>query len=802
MKNVFKKLVILWFIFWWSGNLVFGQQQVPFSSRLRYSDFHIHPTYKHYFRNIKIGDMRSILQTVRYNPATDEIEIPDSIRRKYSKVNWIKNEILSNSQYRQLTRAEVSDLLNYDQASYSEIAHVPGSLLCNSYSPYEKQFALSYIKRLISHKMVTKMDMTRLNAYALDTHSPFRDFLAEYYFNAIQEEKRLVVMEPLTALYDDSLTMHDVNRPPIVFYDSIRMVRDSAELCRILAHNDRIFQSNLDYVGGEPPTIITPLLMCVEGGQVFYDTISGNEQVILDPQFLNKSLRSRDGTLNRKGMEQYQQVKSEMLECIRTIRNLKHRMFFVNIGHFAQNHTAAFAKTLDREPEHLQHRLLSTITAFEGLRKNILKKDYEGINVVLKQVKGDTFSVLDSLGFIMIDSLLDPRRSKFNKPTYIDIKHMDVLGRIQYYKKRREYMKRYGLQTLPIIASHMAVSGESQALAAATGLNVFRKNRQSRIADRYKEVINPMFIYRYYERKFKKGKWIQRFFGYTGLNDQVKASTAAAMNKDLNSENIMRQSQYAPKENAPDNDMGSKRKKGKTGNEIDLQINPDKAGWYYPWSINLFDEEIIEIYQSGGIIGIMMDPRQLGAYMIKYNNIESLKLCDSCLSLRDHFDTLVNQDPLIRQAVIDAGVINQVEYFKTEPLLRNIFYIIHLLKEYQAADEVYHRTGSLNAARKKCKVYFVHEEDACTKYDPWDLLAIGGDFDGLIDPMDISPTASYIPYLRSRLELYAYIYAQLHQKEFKDPVTEAPLITSPQEAKMLMEKLFYSNGRRFITTYF
>lgn len=800
MKKICKQLVFLWIHFLMSGTALFAQQQVPFSSLLRYSDFHIHPTYKHYFRDFTIEDMRKILATVRYNPGTDEIEIPDSIRKKYSKMNWEKYEIVSNKQYNQLTRAEVSDLLNYDQASYSEIAHVPGSILCNSYSPYEKQFALSYINRLISSKVVTKVDTSRLNAYALKSHSPFRDFLAEYYFNAIQEEKRLVVMEPLKALYDDNLSGKDVVRPPIVFYDSIRMVKNGEELSRILAHNDRVFQSNLDYTGGVPPTVITPLIMCVEGGQVFYDTISGDENVIVDPQFLNKSLRTKNGILNKKGIDQYRQVKAEMLEAVSAIRNLKHRMFFVNVAHFAQNHTASFSKTLDREPEHFAHRLLSTITAFEFLKKKILKKDFEGINIVMNQIHSD--KPYDSLGFIVIDSLLDPARSKFLKPTYIDIKHMDVLGRIQYYQKRRSYMQKYGLKSLPIIASHMAVSGESQVLAAATGLNLLKRHRQTKMSDRYWEVINPLYIYKLYQRKFEKGKWKQRIFSYTGQNSYKKPDMLSVQANQEYVNQILRLSKEDPDISGIRQISGSNVKKYINARKIDLLYDEKKAGWYYPWSINLFDEEIIEIYQSGGIIGLMMDPRQLGAYMRKYQKIESLKLSDSPKSLSERFNELVSRDPLLANAGIEAGVVNRTEYFKTEPLLRNIFYIIQLVKQYNAADADYHLHNNLQLARKKCNIYFPHADVDCTTYDPWDLLSIGADFDGLIDPMDISPTASYIPYMRSRLEVYAYIYAQLHWSEFKDPVTGAPLITSVTESKRLMEKIFYSNGRRFITTYF
>lgn len=49
-------------------------------------------------------------------------------------------------------------------------------------------------------------------------------------------------------------------------------------------------------------------------------------------------------------------------------------------------------------------------------------------------------------------------------------------------------------------------------------------------------------------------------------------------------------------------------------------------GWFHPFSINMYDEEIKSVYASSGIIGITLEERVLGTGKSNYNNVHYKKL--------------------------------------------------------------------------------------------------------------------------------------------------------------------------------
>jgi microsomal dipeptidase-like Zn-dependent dipeptidase len=151
----------------------------------------------------------------------------------------------------------------------------------------------------------------------------------------------------------------------------------------------------------------------------------------------------------------------------------------------------------------------------------------------MKLIKGnDEFKPsgfgLRTLGKQIID--LAYRNRSGEHQIYIDIKHMSLVARRQFYAYRKEK----GYDKIPILATHMGLTGISwsnMAIAKLFNQRVIRKDG---------------FIEVSYDRP-------------PGI--------------------------------------GSGRK-GKTH--------------FNPWSINLYDEEIIEIIESDGLIGISMDQRILG----------------------------------------------------------------------------------------------------------------------------------------------------------------------------------------------
>ena len=75
--------------------------------------------------------------------------------------------------------------------------------------------------------------------------------------------------------------------------------------------------------------------------------------------------------------------------------------------------------------------------------------------------------------------------------------------------------------------------------------------------------------------------------------------------------------------------------------------------------------------------------------------------------------------------------VTSEDYISAEPFIQNLFYIIdHTFKE-----------GS----------------------DAWKHVCIGSDLDGIIDPIDICPTASHFPHFKERLKQFIPIYFEFRK---------------------------------------
>lgn len=760
-------------------NTTHAQNTIPLDTFMRYTDFHIHPTYKHYFRPTSAKMMQTILAKSSYNRVADVLTFDPAYRASIKDTNWTRytNEKKPAKTRKAIQRGITSNLRNYDQAGYPEIMFVPGSILCNSYSPYEKQFALKKMNRVISSAIVTKMGLERLDSYAENNHTPLNDFMAEYYYNNMQEEEKFIsTMSPQSLYFSDDTTY----RKNTGYYNSIRMVRDSVELDSINRSNDYIFRNWKS--SQPPPHIITPLVMSIEGAQVLYDTLSSQRRHILNPLNYSEKTVKNESFFSGTSIDTMELIHNELLRTVSTLKNLHHRLFFITLGHFAQNHVVGFAKTLDRDPENIQHRALSTITTLPRQRENLIHKGYAGFNTGVNM--SDSKFKADSIGFKIVEAFLNPdsNATRFKKPTYIDVKHMDIEARIQYYYMRRNYEKKFNLK-IPIIASHFGVSGETQAMAAATGLWPH--------FDMYSEVENIKRFYRVkmmqrYNPEKRWNYWTQSVMG--GDNITSKNDSTYYMNEVLDP---FDRAMYRPLDFYNDTIFN---------NRVydpfkDYRVDKNKAGWYYPWSVNLFDEEIIEINKSDGIIGLLLDPRQLGAYMPNYKKNEK--------KFKDDFEQYKQQltDADLQPYGISKQDLNEKEYFKTEPLIRNIFYIVQVIQQRKLEEEFYISSGkNINTTRARYPNYIADE--VYTDKDPWKMISIGGDFDGLIDPIDFAPTASYIPVLRRRMIVYAWIFAQIRKDIFFNPSTKEPFISNLADSHQKMHQFFYANGATFILKYF
>lgn len=149
-----------------------------------------------------------------------------------------------------------------------------------------------------------------------------------------------------------------------------------------------------------------------------------------------------------------------------------------------------------------------------------------------------------------------------------------------------------------------------------------------------------------------------------------------------------------------------------------------------PVEINFYDGEIIALARSGGIIGLQLDERRIASK-------QSIK---------------ETKHSLFR---------NKIMHYRSELLWRQVQHIAEVLDQ-----------EGLFA---------------------WDCMAIGSDFDGIIDSLNGFWTAEELPYLADFLERHAYNYLQ--KATWRIPANRIP-------ADEVVHRIFSTNGHRFLKANF
>ena len=196
---------------------------------------------------------------------------------------------------------------------------------------------------------------------------------------------------------------------------------------------------------------------------------------------------------------------------------------------------------------------------------------------------------------------------------------------------------------------------------------------------------------------------------------------------------------------------------------------------FNPDSINLYDEDIVAILKSGGLIGLILDERVLG--FSKNNKSKEFISNDEW----DEFIAPLTQTELQNREMDDdenqADELDEQQHEEEETrllagngpkrsmdnrrihLLHLLNNIMHIMKVGQSID------GNI---------------------DPGKHIVIGSDFDGLINAIDCCPTAEDFEYLQDHLEDAIELYA-------------SDLITDPAA---FVEAIFYKNGIEFLKKHF
>ena len=160
------------------------------------------------------------------------------------------------------------------------------------------------------------------------------------------------------------------------------------------------------------------------------------------------------------------------------------------------------------------------------------------------------------------------------------------------------------------------------------------------------------------------------------------------------------------------------------------QLGSKVAGKFNPVDINFYDEEIIRLAKSKGIIGLQLDERRIASKKTLKNTKHSLSR-------------------------------SKIMHYRSELLWNQIQHILEILDN---------------------KNLFA-----------WDCMAIGSDFDGIIDPLNSFWTSEELPFLADFLERHAFNYMQnANLKVAKNKI----------DADEIIDRVMSSNGLNFLKTNF
>lgn len=198
--------------------------------------------------------------------------------------------------------------------------------------------------------------------------------------------------------------------------------------------------------------------------------------------------------------------------------------------------------------------------------------------------------------------------------------------------------------------------------------------------------------------------------------------------------------------------------------------------YFNPWSINLYDEEISIIIESGGMIGLSLDQRILGFTSQLSGALGKLfnTFSGEYFSVKEYEELISGNVPVISGAL------------PTEP-------------DHSAAfiEEVNAEEALIN--KRKHLRYFVNNLLHIVKIggpQAWKHICIGSDFDGLIDPINTCTNVTKFEIIEKKLV-----------KTITEMVTEAKKV-NPQvdyhikDLKKQLRDLFFQNGIDFLNKHF
>jgi microsomal dipeptidase-like Zn-dependent dipeptidase len=176
----------------------------------------------------------------------------------------------------------------------------------------------------------------------------------------------------------------------------------------------------------------------------------------------------------------------------------------------------------------------------------------------------------------------------------------------------------------------------------------------------------------------------------------------------------------------------------------------NKIFTFNPWTINMMDEDIIEVLESNGLIGISLDVRILGVEM-------QVKKLTKWISDKAAYEYLSQEEFKYYFPQTSIGGL-ALESFSDEEAFEESS---ELAESYTFPTKIERHPLAL------CFniLHIVAVGKTYTSIDPWQQICIGSDFDGMIDPMKNCRDASQFPRLAQELNKWLPIAAKAYEEE-------------------------------------
>jgi microsomal dipeptidase-like Zn-dependent dipeptidase len=289
----------------------------------------------------------------------------------------------------------------------------------------------------------------------------------------------------------------------------------------------------------------------------------------------------------------------------------------------------------------------------------------QGLNKNSQQAfRSDDFHPSAGLGITaMGKKVIKEALTRKDRPILIDVKHMSLYTRLQYYRYKDKLAESYPhVERLPIISSHTGFTFNT----------------------------------------------IEEYIGEKQYEPYLATDPTTG--------------------NAITRITPQERRVGRTDDWFNKTI------YCNPWTISLFDEDILEIFRSNGLIGISLDQRVLGTENMFVDSRRGQTYEAEHLSREEYIKMFRDQQMPAAENIGDLFKKLTPPQKKERHSMLLALHLVHAVRVGKAAGII----GSTD------------DEDA----SPWDYLCIGSDFDGLINPINAVKDVTQIDRLRSELMKY------------------------------------------------